>query len=172
MKLEDYELHELAMALCVKAKTEGCSVKVTWRCPRKTGERRGARIEWEQKSPDVEFRLSAPDEKRLSETFTSIPKGFRTVYLRTLDNPAPPVVLVDILALVGIGATEAQVAAWPLSKQVEAQVWAATEHARASDNPVPRHPKPSWVPQPWCGKPSRGEFWDSSNPTPIEEETP
>jgi hypothetical protein len=57
--------------------------------------------------------------------------------------------------LIGYEATCAQVAAWDLRRRVEAVIYAGTEHARASDNPVTRHPRPSWLPErPWQG-PSR-----------------
>ena len=56
------------------------------------------------------------------------------------------------------------------SPRVEAVVYAATEHARASDNPVQRHPRPSWLPErAWQG-PERGEgVWAGPSGTPIME---
>ena len=85
--------------------------------------------------------------------------------------------VIDLLALVGYAATVEQVANWDLRKRVEAVVYAATEHLRASDNPGPRHPQPSWLPKPWQGPPAdtsriradlRGAFAGPSG-TPIAE---
>jgi hypothetical protein len=78
--------------------------------------------------------------------------------------------VIDLLALVGYHATIAQVADWDLRRRVEAVIYAATEHARASDNPVQRHPRPIWLPeQSWQG-PERGEgAFAGPSGTPIVE---
>jgi len=44
------------------------------------------------------------------------------------------------------------VSEWSLRRRVEALIYAANVHARASDNPVQAHPKPSWLPEPWKGR--------------------
>lgn len=117
-----------------------------------------------------------------------VPRGFGAVYRRTAkDHLAliaagkPEAIIsevIDLLSLVGYAATTDQVAGWDLRKRIEAVIYAATEHARASDNPVPRHPRPHWLPdQPWQGPPAdtshiradlRGAF-ASPGATPIVE---
>ena len=109
-----------------------------------------------------------------------VPRGFGRVYMRIVKDdlsragagkPGEAISsVVDLLALVGYEATRAQVADWDLRRRVEAVVYAATEHARASDNPVQRHPRPNWLPErpwqgPWSGK---GAFAGPSG-TPIVE---
>jgi len=100
----------------------------------------------------------------LKETWL-VPRGFGTVYRRTLKDHfaliaagEPGALLseaIDLLALIGYDATAEQVADWDLRKRVEAVIYAATEYARASDNPVQRHPRPSWLPErPWQGPPA------------------
>ena len=94
-----------------------------------------------------------------------VPRGFGKAYLRTAKDdlelaakgkPGEVIRTVrDLLCLVGYEATVDQVADWELRKRVEAVVYAATEHLRASDNPGPRHPLPSWLPErPWQGPPA------------------
>lgn len=123
----------------------------------------------------------------LGETWR-VPRGFGRTYARVakddlaLARAAKPGevigTIIDLLGLVGYHATVAQVADWDLRRRVEAVVYAATEHARASDNPVQRHPRPSWLPErPWQGSPAdvshiradlRGAFAGPSG-TPIAE---
>ncbi len=118
-----------------------------------------------------------------------VPRGFGVAYRRVLKShfallaagkPGELITeVVDLLALVGYAATREQVADWDLRRRVEAVVYAATEHIRASDNPGPRHPRPSWLPQaPWQGPPAdvsgvradlRGVL-DMSGGTPIPTE--
>jgi hypothetical protein len=117
-----------------------------------------------------------------------VPRGFGRTYARTAKDdlalalaakPGEVIgTVIDLLALIGYTATIEQVADWDLRKRVEAVVYAATEHARASDNPVQRHPRPSWLPdRPWQGPPAdvsriradlRGVFAGPSG-TPIVE---
>ena len=92
-----------------------------------------------------------------------VPRGFGAAYQRVLrDHSAgePGALIsevIDLLALIGYQTSSAQVAGWDLRMRVEAVVFAATEHARASDNPVQRHPRPSWLPaRAWQG-PDHGE---------------
>lgn len=92
-----------------------------------------------------------------------VPRGFGAVYRRTamnhLCNGTSDRIseVIDLLALIGYRATVEQVASWDLRKRVEAVVYAATVHARASDNPVRRHPRLSWLPErAWQG-PDQGE---------------
>lgn len=123
----------------------------------------------------------------LNETWR-VPRGFGAAYRRVLKDHFALIAagepgkliseVVDLLALVGYAATVEQVANWDLRKRVEAVIYAATEHARASDNPVQRHPRPSWLPdRPWQGPPAdtshiradlRGAFAGPSE-TPIVE---
>ena len=125
---------------------------------------------------------------RVLEETWKVPRGFGAVYRRILQDHFALIAagepgkliseVIDLLALVGYAATVDQVAAWDLRKRVEAVIYAATEHAHASDNPVQRYPRPSWLPErPWQG-PSmdvsriradlRGAFAGPSA-TPIEE---
>ena len=124
----------------------------------------------------------------LKETWR-VPRGFGAVYRRTLKDHFALIAagepgkliseVIDLLALIGYAATADQVADWDLRKRVEAVIYAATEHARASDNPVQRYPRPSWLPeQPWKGPDAdvsgiradlRGVFAGPSG-TPIVEE--
>jgi hypothetical protein len=118
--------------------------------------------------------------KVLGETWR-VPRGFGRAYARAVQNDLDLVraakpglaigIVIDLLALVGYHATIAQVADWDLRRRVEAVIYAATEHARASDNPIRRHPRPSWLPEdPWKG-PSCGEgIFRGSSGTPIPEE--
>ena len=126
----------------------------------------------------------------LGETW-HVPRGFGKAYARAakddldLVRAAKPgeVIgsIIDLLALIGYQATIEQVADWNLRKRVEAVVYAATEYARASDNPIQRHPRPSWLPaNPWQGPPRdvshiradlRGAFEGPSG-TPILEASP
>ena len=115
----------------------------------------------------------------LKETWR-VPRGFGAVYRRVLKDhfaliaagePGKLIAeVIDLLALVGYHTTIAQVADWDLRRRVEAVIYAATEHASASDNPVQRHPRPSWLPErswqgPACGE---GVFAGPSG-TPIAE---
>ena len=125
---------------------------------------------------------------RMNGEVWRVPRGFGKAYLRTAKDDLamagkgkPGDVIssvIDLLALVGYAATVEQVADWDLRTRVEAVVYAATEHLRASDNPGPRHPRPSWLPErPWQGSPAdtsriradlRGAF-DGPSGTPIAE---
>lgn len=121
----------------------------------------------------------------LDETW-KVPRGFGAAYRRVLKDHFTLIAagepgtliseVIDLLALIGYDATVDQVADWDLRRRVEAVIYAATEHARASDNPVQRHPRPIWLPdQPWKGPPAdvsriradlRGAFAGPSG-TPI-----
>jgi hypothetical protein len=115
----------------------------------------------------------------LGETWR-VPRGFGRIYKDTarhdlaLAGAAKPGevigTVIDLLGLIGYEATIKQVADWDLRRRVEAVVYAATEHARASDNPVQRHPRPSWLPErSWQG-PERGEgVFRGPSGTPIGE---
>lgn len=123
----------------------------------------------------------------LRETW-QVPRGFGAAYRRVIKDHfawlaagRPGAVIsavIDLLALIGYAATTAQVASWDLRRRVEAVIYAATEHSRASDNPGPRHPRPSWLPErPWQGPPAdlsgiradlRGAFAGPCG-TPIDE---
>jgi hypothetical protein len=107
-----------------------------------------------------------------------VPRGFgrayRTVvheHVKWISDGKPGKVITDILAvieLIGYTATREQIADWNARRRVEACVYAATEYARASDNPVQRHPRPSWlIEEPWRG-PERGKgVWRGPAPTSI-----
>lgn len=110
-----------------------------------------------------------------------VPRGFGAVYRRALKAHYALLVagkpgriigeIIDLLALVGYHVTLKQVVDWDLRRRIEAVVYAANEYARASDNPLPRHPLPSWLPKdPWKGpKRSRGLVTGpSGTPIPVE----
>lgn len=115
----------------------------------------------------------------LDETWR-VPRGFGAAYHRVLKDHFALIAagepgklisdVIDLLALVGYTATVAQVADWDLRRRVEAVIYAATEYARASDNPIQRHPRPSWLPAiPWQG-PQRGEgAFAGPSGTPVGE---
>jgi hypothetical protein len=91
----------------------------------------------------------------------SVPRGFGAAYKRiaaiharllAADRPGQVIQMVrDLLGLVGFDATPEAIAEWDARKRVEAHVFAAYEHSRASDNPIPIHPKLAWLPAPWAG---------------------
>ncbi len=111
-----------------------------------------------------------------------VPRGFGRAYVRVakddlaLARDGKPGAVIgtirDLLGLVGYEVTIDQVADWDLRKRVEAVVYAATEHARASDNPIQRHPRPTWLPEdPWKGPPREGPlavFGPHGTPIPTE----
>jgi hypothetical protein len=132
----------------------------------------------------VKFRTTKI--RALDETW-HVPRGFGVAYRRVLKDHFKLIAagepgkliseVIDLLALIGYDATIEQVADWDLRKRVEAVIYAATEHARASDNPIQRHPPLSWLPEPWKGPPAdtsriradlRGAFAGPSG-TPIAE---
>lgn len=94
------------------------------------------------------------------------PPGFKGAYERAVRHPASPRVLADILSLVGYDVEPETIERWTLQKRVEVEVWACREHLVASDNPLRRHPRPSWLPEPWKGD-DLGSFCASS-PTRLE----
>ncbi len=113
--------------------------------------------------------------RALNETW-DVPQGFGASYLRLLrdyaariETDSPGVLISEVtglLGLVGYHVTPEQITGWGLRRRVEAVIYAATEHARASDNPVPRHPRPSWLPElPWQGP----ELGDGPSGTSVEE---
>lgn len=113
----------------------------------------------------------------LGETWR-VPRGFGRVYARSVKEDLALIAagkpgeviggIIDVLALVGYTATVEQVADWDLRRRTEASIYAATEYARASDNPVQRHPRPSWLPaQPWQGPWSGEGAFAGPSPTPI-----
>lgn len=86
-------------------------------------------------------------------------------------------VVIDVMSLVGYAPTREAVANWPMRKRVEAIVYAANVHARASDNPIQHHPELPWLRniKPWCGPPAvrpehiRADLWGAfAGPTPTE----
>ena len=82
-----------------------------------------------------------------------VPRGFGAVYRRVLADHWKLIAagkpgkitssVIDLLALIGYEATPEQVIDWDLRKRVEAVIYAGTEHLRASDNPIQRHPRPA-----------------------------
>lgn len=113
--------------------------------------------------------MSATTTIRVRGETWQVPRGFGVEYLRHAELDGDHRVLVDLLALIGYAATEEQIAGWNLRRRVEASVYAANVHARASDNPIPRHPPLAWLPDPWKG-PWAGEgAFSGPTGTPIPE---
>lgn len=116
-----------------------------------------------------------------------VPRGFGAAYKREAARQLAAIgagkpgeityTIKDIMSLVGYAPTVEAIANWPLLKRVEAVVYAANVHARASDNPIQRHPVPKWLAKvvPWCGPPAerpehiRPDLWGAfAGPTPTE----
>lgn len=109
-----------------------------------------------------------------------VPRGFGAAYQRVLRDHVARLAagepgtltseVIGLLALVGYQTSLEQVSVWDLRRRVEAVVYAGTEHARASDNPGPRHPRPSWLPaRAWQG-PDQGEgAFAGPSGTPVAE---
>lgn len=98
-----------------------------------------------------------------------VPRGFGAAYSRCAGAELEPETIRDILSLVGYTAELSTIEAWPLRKRVEAEVYAASVHMRASDNPTPVPPKPEWMGEPWKG-PREGEegtLWESPGLTVL-----
>jgi hypothetical protein len=81
------------------------------------------------------------------------PRGFGVEYRRRLEREMPDTTVIrSALELIGYTAKPSTIAKWAVIQKVEALAYAANVHARASDNPLPRHPRPVWFPvEPWTG---------------------
>lgn len=105
------------------------------------------------------------------------PRGFGANYRRIAEHHAQligekkPGALIgsirDALGLIGFEASVSDVANWDAQKRIEAHAYAYNEHARASDNPIPRHPKLPWLPEPWEGPPRKLFGVESAGPTVV-----
>jgi hypothetical protein len=103
-----------------------------------------------------------------------VPRGFGVAYRRAAEAKPQDVgsLAQKLLGLIGYTATDPQVENWDLYRRVEAVVYAATVHARASDNPVTRHPRPDWLPErPWQGPVAGKGAFEGPTGTPIPVET-
>jgi hypothetical protein len=90
-----------------------------------------------------------------------VPRGFGALYRQItswhqqmLADGKPGMVITSIqglLGLIGYEVSAEAVADWSARKRTEAYVYAYNVHARASDVPLPRYPKPRWLPEPWKG---------------------
>lgn len=96
--------------------------------------------------------------ERLNLETLVAPDGFLGAYRRAAREPAPPQRLSGLLALIGYAASPEIIERWSLQQRVEAEVHAINVHLRASDNVLRKHPRPSWMPEPW-----RGEAQDVSH---------
>lgn len=106
-----------------------------------------------------------------------VPRGFGAEYRRAIEDDLSLVakpnagvildIIQDSLALVGYAVTREQIAGWPLRKRVEARVYALREYLVAGDNPLQRHPKPEWLPEPWKGPESGEGIWAGPAPTEV-----
>lgn len=91
----------------------------------------------------------------------AVPRGFGREYKRVARDHAHALAaghpgevirsIQDILGLVGYAPTVDAIAEWDPRQRVEAVVYAANVHTRASDNVVQRHPPLPWLPAPWIG---------------------
>jgi hypothetical protein len=112
-------------------------------------------------------RVYVPAGDELAEWV--VPFGFGAAYKRCASSKGDPRKLAetirDILSLVGYAADVDAILAWPLLKRVEAEVYCASVHMRASDNPVPVPPRPEWMGEPWKGPQSAAAlacpFWEN-----------
>lgn len=119
------------------------------------------------REPSIEPVMGRITKIRVLDEIWHVPRGFGAAYQRVLRDhfsrlsagePGKRISeVIDLLALIGYQTSLDQVSGWDLRRRVEAVVYAATEHARASDNPVQRHPRPHWLPErAWQG-PDQGE---------------
>lgn len=106
------------------------------------------------------------------------PRGFGATYRRAamaqwaLTSAGKPGEVIgplrDLLLLVGYDASIGTVAEWTAQERIEAEVYAANVHLRASDNAVQRHPKPEWLPEPWGGPEVGDGIFSGPSPTTLE----
>lgn len=107
-----------------------------------------------------------------------VPRGFGRMYVVVARNHTRAVAegrleqwivaLRDMLELVGYTADPATLAAWPLRKLVEADIYAANVALRASDNPIQRHPRPEWLTaESWKGPTIGDGIMSCPSPTVI-----
>jgi hypothetical protein len=92
----------------------------------------------------------------------NVPRGFGRAYIQAARahgdpargsiNPHFVLELEESMLLVGYRVGDDAVKRWTMRERIEAVIWAQTEHLRASDNPIQRHPRPSWLPEPWAGE--------------------
>lgn len=83
------------------------------------------------------------------------PRGFGADYRRRAKDHAEALAkgrpvevigpIVFLLEMVGVEVAPEDVSEWTAQQRVEAEAWAAREHLIASDNPLQRHPSPSWL---------------------------
>ena len=76
------------------------------------------------------------------------------------DDWLAPLVLSDLLALASVAVPPEVVAIWTMDERQMAGEWAAAEHLHASDNPVPRLPKPGFLArtEEICGSPAQAQL--------------
>lgn len=135
------------------------------------------------REPSIESVRGRSTKIRALNEIWHVPRGFGAAYQRVLRDhfsrlsagePGKLISeVIDLLGLIGYQASPEQVSNWDLRRRVEAFVYAVTEHARASDNPVQRHPRPSWLPErAWQG-PGQGEgVFAGPGRTPLAKEVP
>jgi hypothetical protein len=104
----------------------------------------------------------------------NVPRGFGEAYKREAAGQIADTLkgttvdeIADLMLLIGYAPTQEAIRDWPLRKRVEAVVYAATVHLRASDHAIQRHPELPWLPKPWQG-PRAGEgIFAGPSPTEI-----
>ena len=76
----------------------------------------------------------------------AVPIGWREAGEMRAEAVQARRVLCDLLSLVGVFCDAETVGDWTQQQRWEATKWAAAEHLGASDNPVKRLPRPSFLP--------------------------
>jgi hypothetical protein len=132
------------------------------------------------REPGIKSVMGLTTKIRVLDERWHVPRGFGAAYQRVLRDhfsqlsagePSKFISkVIDLLGLVGYEASLEQVSSWDLRRRVEAVVYAGTEHARASDNSVRRHPRPRWLPErAWQGADQGAGAFSGPRGTPIVE---
>lgn len=104
---------------------------------------------------------------RVNRETWHVPFGFGAAYARCAGAELATETTRDILELVGYTADLTAIATWPLRKRVDAEVYCASVHMRASDNPTPVPPRPDWMGEAWRGPQPEAAlvnpFWEEPN---------
>lgn len=100
------------------------------------------------------------------------PRGFGANYVRVAEyhlkllKKSPGTLIESIrMALALIGYDANGIEDWDAQKRVETHAYAMNVHLRASDNPIPKHPKLQWLPDPWQGNVNGSGL--RAMPTPV-----
>lgn len=130
------------------------------------------RATMKRKTTTIRVSLRATATRPASVETWEVPRGFGATYQRIAQRAVSARVLRDIISLVGYTATDETIAGWDARKRVELIAYAANCHARASDNPIQRHPPLPWLPEPWQGDGWSRGYVTGPGPTVIADSTP